>query len=234
MNLCKSCEIFYKFHEKRPKCKYLGVGACEACGESIIVTILNQTKPMEKTLKMSVETARELWKEVKDSFIEDSVNLKFPTFEKTNEIKGVAIKKLLLENFTKEELEPKKGFTWEESFDKVNRGFYVDDGAKIKQASNTFPINGNENVFKTEKQAKSALAFSQLSHIVDKYNSHEPSKKFICANGDLFSIAVERYTKGLIVVCKHRGYALLQFKSEEDAITSLEVNRVLWEQYWML
>jgi len=198
---------------------------------------LNQTKPMEKTLKMSVETARELWKEVKDAFIEHSVDLKERSYDKTNEIKGVAIKKLLLENFTKEELEGKKGFTWEESFS--GEGFCLRIDSAIINFKKCVPDTENKNVFKTEKQALSALAFAQLTHIVAKYNSVSvlPESE-LDINLTLYKI--EAYNNSDLKVEKWKPYScvlplnVFWFNSEKDAETSLEVNRTLWEQYYML
>lgn len=56
---------------------------------------------MEKTIKMSLETAREIYKWVNKKEVKDS-----------------PMERLLLDNFTKEELENNNGFTWEESKNK--------------------------------------------------------------------------------------------------------------------
>jgi len=156
---------------------------------------------MKKPVEMSLETARQMYKE-------------------NNEITN----KWLLENFTKEELEQKKGFTWEESF----RG----NGVTITQNSNFCDVVNyanrphNKNIFLTDKHAKSALAFAQLSHVVERYNQGKRiGSEFFsvdCEDGalrvDVFMFAPRHF----------------KFAKMEDAKTSMEVNRQLWLDYWMI
>jgi len=184
-------------------------------------------KPMEKTLKMSVETARK--------FYQECIN---------NNWSGIT--DLLLENFTKEELEPKKGFTWEESFSGEGFCLRLDDSSIIKYGACT-PNEHNKNIFKTEKQAKSALAFSQLSHIVAKMNEGKQPENRIDNSWNetrYYAYEIKRfYCTDQFTFIEHdispsdktsTVQAHLLFFDKKDAITSLEVNRVLWEQYWML
>lgn len=82
---------------------------------------------MKKKIEMSLEAARRFYKDGDQD-----------------------TKMWLLENFTKEELEPKKGFT-------------LSDCVYSKMTCYTlWPLN--------EKYKKSMDAFSELSHIVNKYN----------------------------------------------------------------
>lgn len=177
---------------------------------------------MEKTLKMSVETAREIYTIAKKQSFEAQINW-------------------LLENFTKEELEPKKGFTWEESVNN-NDGFYIEwDKISNGKASPLRPLS--KCLFKTEKQALSALAFAQLTHICAKYNEGKDwklegsqcricyTKVFVDENGDGdLSLDFAKCRTGNESILK----SILAFKEYEDAKTSLEVNSDLWRQYFML
>jgi hypothetical protein len=147
------------------------------------------------------------------------------------------MKNLLLENFTKEELEGKKGFTWEESFEP---GYYIKEAEinypsslkkiKIDKACNKEPHVWFKNQFRTEKQALSALAFAQLSHIVAKYNEG----KEIGRRDGYFSVT--RMESGELDLV--RSYGLrglgLEFCREEDGLVSMETNKELWEQYWSI
>lgn len=72
------------------------------------------------------------------------------------------------------------------------------------------------------------MAFSQLTYIVAKYNEgHAP-------NPDPALYYVMNFRdNGLTVVKLTQNLAQLPFYSENDAETSLRVNRELWRQYWM-
>ncbi len=123
--------------------------------------------------------------------------------------------------------EEKKGFTWEESFNCA--GAFIDDRTSIVKSHSAMATHDcNKAVFKTQKQAFSALAFAQLSHIVAKYNEgKEPGgrwKSFIYVNA----------SRCLEVGGTNKDEMELCFYLTEDAYTSLEVNKELWEQYWMI
>ena len=80
-------------------------------------------------------------------------------------------KKLLIDTFSKEELEkealPK---SWEE-LKNINSYFITSfDGTISKFIQKALIINDNKNLFVTEKQAKSALAKAQLSQLIKVYN----------------------------------------------------------------
>ncbi len=113
----------------------------------------------ERTLKMSLETARKIWTEAK-SMPEISISL--------NHLHG-----LLLENFTKEELEDKKGFCWRDSF--KGEGYRMTATSEFCHISNinfSFVKRQDLELFRTKKQALSALAFAQLTYIVARYNKN--------------------------------------------------------------
>lgn len=162
---------------------------------------------MEKQIKMSLETAREIYR---DRNLTNSIMLQW-----------------LLENFTKEELEGKKGFTWEESFN--GKGWYIGIDGFIYKDGLLTTIHQNRNHFKTKEQAESALAFAQLTHIVAKSNSER-------IGSWLYSIVPDQIT-GKLKVCEcinKFAYKGLTFLEEKDAKQSLITNKELWEKYWMI
>ena len=157
---------------------------------------------MEKPVKMSLETAREFYKDATE-----------------------ITKKWLLENFTKEELECKKGFTWEDSFS--GNGYWIDKNSNIHKLRTVGGFaEDHKNIFLTEAHAKSALAFAQLSHIVAKYNEGKIKQQFY--------YTIDNCNGTLLVDGLSNIKSILMFYTVEDARTSLEVNRELWEQYWMI
>lgn len=170
---------------------------------------------MEKQIKMSLETARTTYKVLMQS---DKLTMA-----------ETVLSTLLLENFTKEELEGKKGFTWEESFN--GNGHYLSLGSRITSARNYLIKEDNKAVFKTKEQAESALAFAQLTHIVAKYNKTAKS-----GHGWIY-ISPSIYNEGELTVinANHKHISShLYFLNQEDALTSIEVNRELWLKYWMI
>ena len=168
---------------------------------------------MEKQIKMSLETAQVLWK----SFCSKATP------------EGFAMFSILTENFTKEELEGKKGFSWEDSVN--GEGWFINDDSRVSFVRGAIRERFNYCVFKTEAQAKSALAFAQLSHIVAKYNEGKECGR------DWFTVDkvnVKNPNRGLKVSSWSSFDRHLSFYNKEDAEISLEVNRELWEQYWMI
>jgi hypothetical protein len=159
----------------------------------------------QKNIKMSLETARRFWK------------------DKMNE----PLRAFLLENFTKEELEDlPPTITWENSFN--GDGYLIGLNGNVEEKKSSIVFIYNRGIFKEEKQALSALAFAQLSHIVAKYNrsvmeaSKGTSYSILTLNGELF------VHDGL------HGTRQLEFLSRDNANRSLINDRDLWAQYWML
>lgn len=178
--------------------------------------IKKQPMKEERTLKMTLETARKLWKWVKGL---DEASLYI------NHIHG-----LLLENFTKEELEGNEGYTWEDSFEPGY--FFETSGLKkveIIKAYNRLAQDHFKDQFRTETQALSALAFAQLSHIVAKYNNGKEKRQF------LFFVGVSITDELCVCGYGHNGsVGILPFFDKKDAEQSLITNFDLWIQYWML
>lgn len=178
---------------------------CEVIPDVVMDHENTGAKPSSvKTIKMSLDTARKLYESSPET-----------------------VKNWLLENFTKEELEPKKGFTWEESFD--GRGVFISPDSYLISTDTDKKTSQFKNIFKTFEQAESALAFAQLTHIVAKYNEGKEFK------GECFVPAVK---KGWLHYVKsddpHYIKCGIAFIDEKDADISLDVNNNLWKQYWMI
>lgn len=172
----------------------------------------------KKQITMSLETAKGLYKDLCTR----------------TDIASVNFKNWLLENFTKEELEPvvvpepkKEGFTWEESFDRDKKQWDASSGMVVAIEPSSGKNTINWKLFKTEKQALSALAFAQLSHICAKYNEGKKPGK------TKYSVACS-ISGGLCLTDDFNRVNHIPFCTKEDAETSLRVNRKLWEQYWMI
>lgn len=179
---------------------------------------ITKNKNMEKTIKMSLETARQWMKKIKNKTI-------------TDDSPESLITSMILENFTKEELEGKEGFTWEESF---KPGYVIETNhaklrVDIKKCSNPAAQNHFKDQFATEKQALAALAFAQLSHIVNKYNEGKEPEEFVCLPSAIQTGSLS-YIKSLSANKYRVPFA---FYREEDLLTSFEVNKELWDQYFM-
>ena len=180
----------------------------------------NQPMKEERTLKMSLETAKELYKQCIDN----------PALSN-----GV-YKNWLLQNFTKEELEGNKGYTWEESY--APGGYYIcadANGILVKKVINSERLDHFKSVFRTEKEALSALAFAQLSHICAKYNSNAEIRLPERGMVKFYSVVPDS-THNLLLLYEtsERNSTHLPFNKKEDAIISKDVNSELWKQFWML
>lgn len=97
------------------------------------------------------------------------VNLSLETAKQMYFSENQALKAFALENYRKEELE-KKEFpkTWEE-LERINGTYLTIEGNLIH--ANDFEAKiFNKNIFKTEEQAKAAIAMAQLSQLMHVYN----------------------------------------------------------------
>lgn len=190
---------------------------CEVIPDVVLAGTIGMETSKEpsgfKTIKMSLDTAREWYKLAKQN--------EFDTVQP-------AIS-WLLENFTKEELEPKKGFTWEDSFN--GSGQFINplsgkiEGLTIMQGN---PSEKDRCLYKTTAQAESALAFAQLTHIVAKYNEGKSNE--MC----FYTVYKNANISSLCVCMDLQDYLGISFIDKSDAMLSMEVNKDLWKQYWMI
>ena len=119
--------------------------------------------------------------------------------------------------------------SWWESFN--GKGWFIDTSSQIEFRENLKKHNYNNNIFKTEAQAKSALAFAQLSHIVADANGDWVADWFDQRQN---KYVVELSRNNLISTYYCSTKQLLPMKSEEIADACLEKHRTLWENFWMI
>jgi hypothetical protein len=91
------------------------------------------------------------------------------------------MKSLLLETFTKEELEQQKlPKTWEEYCDNHYRiGYYLDCGSRISSFigsthNEKLKPKQDQNTLESKENAEAILALCQLIRLRDEYNRHKP------------------------------------------------------------
>ena len=110
-----------------------------------------------RTLKISLEKAKELYKNGSEE-----------------------IKALLLETFTKEELERKTlPTTWEEYCENhYCKGYYMDSGSTIRSftLSNDIKLrpDSDKNTIESKENGEAILALCQLIRLRDEYNRYKP------------------------------------------------------------
>lgn len=165
----------------------------------------------EKTIKLSLEQARKMYK------------------------KSPEMDKLLLANFSKEELTKKE---LPKSWDEIGiiDGYYIDCGkdyGKIKAAEWEVDTRTHKfyHRFATEKQAKSALAMAQLSQLMAVYNDGwEPDWN----DNAQMKFGLERDSYRILSNYYCSTYYFLAFKSAELRDKFLKNFEPLIKEYFMI
>lgn len=181
----------------------------------------NLNKPnMKKTIEISLYAARKIHKTYK-------------TFGDTNTIAPIGIvliHDIILDNFTKEELEGNKGYTFEESFNGSGYAIIQEHGVAGHVVTGHKPNSPMvKHIFKTKGQAESALAFAQLSHIVAKYNEGKTG----CNLAYTIKLKMSKNTLFIDALEYDDEFPHLAFLTSDDAYTSMQVNKELWNKYHM-
>ncbi|ANS04916.1 hypothetical protein [uncultured Mediterranean phage] len=157
-----------------------------------------------KKIKLTVEQARELYG--KDKTMDE----------------------LLLANFSKDELVglPK---SWEE-LGKIT-GYFIEENCRIKGIRNAHTFNNTKNIFRTEKQAKSALAMAQLSQLMAVYN-----RDWVVDwnNHDQYKHILRRGGNNIQMDTVVSLYGFLAFKTANLRDQFLDNFRPLIEEYFMI
>lgn len=140
---------------------------------------------------------------------------------KVKDCKSIDVLKLIKEpNYPKswEDLESVEGWF----FDFYSRKFHN---------NSTAPISVNKNLFKTEKQAESALAYAQLSQLVAEMNGDWQPNWNDCMQ-DKYTI--ERENNFLMRSTRTQRFVPLAFKTEEARDFSFKHHKELWNKYYQL
>lgn len=167
---------------------------------------------MEKQIKLTLTQARNLYKSN-------------PEYRDT-----------LLSVFTDKELGIKSGYP--KSFNDLEeiQGFWIDKNSNIESFSSQDPLMDfdkikDKNVFATEKQAKSALAFAQLSQLAKKMNGYWAID---WNNSSQTKHTIFRTMNGLHLSNYTIVYKSIVFQTKEMAEFSLKHHEQLWKDYYEL
>lgn len=130
--------------------------------------------------------------------------------------------------FTLKEINKEKSYRWEDCV--KNETFHIVYGSEIIKTPNTSPPL--KDSFATEKQAKSASAFAQLTHIMEKvYQNFNWRPDWESVEEKLCIIAV----KNKIIFCNYTySNTLLAFPNEEIREIVYEQNKQLIHDYLMI
>ena len=132
------------------------------------------------------------------------------------------------------ELNPVRNEWDSKIFGKKADGYYIFN-SKIKRVEmpNTSPVKrGDMDIFKTEKQAKSALAYAQLTQLMalPEYNGDWVPDW----NDDEFKYIIRRYRNGLDTDDYSKTHHHISFKTAEIRDKFLENNYDLLKEYFEL
>jgi len=164
-------------------------------------------EPMEKQIKLSLEVAQKMYNSGDD-----------------------AMKAFALENYTKNELEPKKEVKKWEDLKEIN-GHYIESNARISDVYNRTTYQCNKNIFATSKQAKSALAFAQLTQLM-ALEEQISEKEY--GDEDVVKYCIYRYQNRITTSAFYEAYQFLAFKTSEARDKFLSNHEQLIREYFML
>ena len=159
-----------------------------------------------RNVKMTLETAKR-WKEMGGEYEQVAVE----TFPELVEVKNEWSKKFI---------------------DKMIEGFYI-FGASVRKIYQCDGFKDCANLFKTEKQAKSALAYAQLTQLMalPEYNGDWVADwSGVCT----IKYVIKRSNKSFFADEHSSIYEPISFKSKVIRDKFLENNRDLLKQYFEL
>ena len=123
--------------------------------------------------------------------------------------------------------------SWEDAFvGNTIRGYWVNNFSDISTA-NRFACHADRNVFKTEKQAKSSLAYAQITQLM----------ALPCYNGDwipdwgngLFDkYSLIRINNAIELILRSDTFSPITFKSKDAQESFLKNNKDLLRQYFQM
>jgi hypothetical protein len=128
--------------------------------------------------------------------------------------KDEAMDMLIKSNFTAEELgiKPKLPEKWEELGE--IKGYFLGNNSSIQDYKGSTTGGFNSNLFKTEKQAKAALAMAKLSQLMHVYNEGwEPD----WSNRNQYKVCIERKDEEIALSSAYGVYGFLTFRDERTA-----------------
>ena len=110
-------------------------------------------------------------------------------------------------------------------------GYYISNISDICSTYNCPKTIDKQNVYATEKQAKSALAFAQITQLLPYYEGHIDFRY----KENNYSVVYDPDTKDLAIYCwKHISVSQFYFSTFEFAEEFIKNNEDLLRQYFML
>lgn len=118
-------------------------------------------------------------------------------------------------------------------------GYYIESDSRIAKVTSATGCNNqrasDQNVFATEKQAKSALAMAQLSQIIQNDKRFGgPITDVEWKDGDMAKYVIVRLSNEIICDYFMNRYHFLAFHTQEQRNLFLKENEDLIRQYYML
>lgn len=137
------------------------------------------------------------------------------------------------ENIVFKKIDSKCPKDWEDAFIYKNRnGYFISSESEIRDANwGEFELK-DINVFKTKKQAESALAYAQLTQLMALpcYNGDWEADW----NGATQKYVIERYGNEISKAYYSKAFSPIAFKSKEMRDAFLENHQELLKQYFQL
>jgi len=119
--------------------------------------------------------------------------------------------------------------TWEDL--KEISGYFVSAYSSCNEIVKADIFQENKNIFHTELQAKSVLAYAQLSQLVAKMNGNwQPNFN----DSTTPKWLIVRWGNDLTKEVKYFGYSHLCFKNKSDMEFSFEYHKSLWKQFYQI
>ena len=143
---------------------------------------------------------------------------------------GGEFKEIALSAFTESELNPIRN-EWESKFiGKEIKGYYSTNSKILEAKGNC--SSRCKDIFRTEKQAKSALAYAQLTQLMalPEYNGDWVPDW----SDDCIKYTIERWINNLALCTRKNSFENIFFKSEEIRDKFFENNLDLLKEYFEL
>ena len=115
--------------------------------------------------------------------------------------------------------------SWEDL--QIIDGYFIQQGWEVEHCSNLTTLSYNKNVYKTEAQARSALAMAQLSQLMYEFNG---SSGWNCRSGEGYCITC--VGDSLLTAPYTVTYQFLAFPSEDLAEEFLKLHKELIKDYF--
>ena len=114
--------------------------------------------------------------------------------------------------------------------EKFGKGYFIDIDSEIKTA--ICYDEADKNIFFTEKQAKSALAMSQISQLMPYFGNAITDKEW--SNSEIYKYCIERLNNNISTYIYADTYQFLAFHTEEQRDRFLKYNEQLVKDYLMI